>query len=163
MTVVVPWCTRMLGCPMGADHPGPCVVADGPARPASASAGVAPGLGSIDQGKARESGDHLKLDGGKDPWHLAPWEAFRTVIMVLAFGAKKYRPNGWREGMAYSRLYSATLRHLTAWWMREGLDPDTGFSHLSHAATCVCFLIAYELDATLRGNDDRPILQPRPL
>lgn len=95
-----------------------------------------------------------KLDTGKDPWHLAPWDAFRCVVSVLAFGAKKYAPRNWEKGMAWSRLFSATQRHLTAWWQREGDDPDTGYSHLWHAGCCVVFLIAYELRGV--GEDDRP-------
>lgn len=31
-----------------------------------------------------------KDDSGKDPWHLAPWDAFRAIVKVLRFGANKY-------------------------------------------------------------------------
>ena len=102
----------------------------------------------------REQGDNLKKDTGKDPWHLAPWDAFLCIVRVMAFGARKYSPRCWEQGMAYSRLYSALMRHLTAWWQRNGVDPDTGYSHLWHAGCCVCFLIAYELRGI--GEDDRP-------
>jgi hypothetical protein len=60
----------------------------------------------------------------------------------------------WEKGMAYSRLYAATMRHMTAWWEGETADPETGFSHLSHAGCCVLFLMAYELRGI--GSDDRP-------
>lgn len=101
-----------------------------------------------------ETGDHMKLDYGKDPWHLAPWDAFRGIVKVLAYGANKYRARGWEEGMDYSRIFSALQRHLTAWWNKEGVDSDTGYSHLWHAGCCIVFLIAYELRDI--GNDDRP-------
>lgn len=101
-----------------------------------------------------ESGDALKKDAGKDPWHLAPWDAFRCIVRVLAFGAQKYEPRGWEAGIAWSRCYAALQRHLVAWWQREGADPDTGYSHLWHAGCCICFLIAYELRG--KGEDDRP-------
>jgi dATP/dGTP diphosphohydrolase len=112
-----------------------------------------------------ESGDKQKLDHGKAPWHLAPWDAFKCIVLVLAFGAAKYRERGWEEGMQWSRLFSAAQRHLTDWFHNvdkgkgAGKDADTGYSDLWHAACCVCFLIAYEL----RGgkhltNDDRPKL-----
>jgi hypothetical protein len=96
-----------------------------------------------------------KHDTGKDPWHLAPWDAFREVVRVLAFGATKYAPRNWENGIAYSRLYSAALRHLTAWHEGEDRDPETGISHLAHASCCVLFMLAF----TIRGRvdvDDRP-------
>lgn len=98
-----------------------------------------------------------KNDDGKDPWALAPWDAFREVVKILALGAVKYAPRNWEQGIAYSRLYSATLRHLTAWWEGEDLDPETRKSHLAHAACCVLFLLAFVLRGTRRAElDDRP-------
>jgi hypothetical protein len=98
----------------------------------------------------------MKYDAGKDPWDLVPWDAVRCVVQVLAFGARKYRPRGWEAGMAWSRLYAALQRHLVAWWNREGVDPDTGYSHLWHAMCCVMFLVAYELRG-MHEFDDRPL------
>lgn len=95
-----------------------------------------------------------KDDTGKDPWDLAPFDAFRAIVGVLAFGAKKYGAYNWTQGMAWSRLYAATFRHLTAWWEGERADHETGLSHLAHAGACVCFLIAFELRGI--GTDDRP-------
>lgn len=104
--------------------------------------------------KLIENGDSLKKDYGKDPWHLFPWDAARGIVKVLAFGANKYSARGWEEGMDWSRCFSALQRHLTAWWHKEGVDPDTGYSHLWHAGCCIMFLIAYELRGV--GKDDRP-------
>lgn len=102
-----------------------------------------------------------KDDAGKDPWDLAPWDAFRAIVGVLGFGAKKYAPRNWERGMAWSRLYAATLRHLTAWWDGEERDPETGLLHLAHAACCVCFLLAYSQRRGTQmcsGTDDRPVV-----
>ena len=99
-------------------------------------------------------GEGRKDDQGKDPWGLAPWDAFRAIVKVLAFGAKKYAPRNWEKGMAWSRPYEALIRHMTAWWEGEKADPETGFSHLWHAGCCIVFLIAYELRGV--GADDRP-------
>ena len=96
----------------------------------------------------------LKFDDGKDPWQLAPWDAFRSIVKVLAFGAKKYEPRNWEKGMAWSRCYAALIRHMTAWWEGEHKDADSGFSHLWCAGCMLCFLIAYELRGI--GKDDRP-------
>jgi Domain of unknown function (DUF5664) len=100
------------------------------------------------------SGEGRKDDIAKDPWHLAPWDSFRAIVLVLQFGAKKYEPRNWEKGMSWSRVYSALIRHLTAWWMGEKLDPETGLSHLWHAGCCVVFLIAFEMRGI--GLDDRP-------
>lgn len=99
-------------------------------------------------------GSGVKADAGKDPWELAPWDALRAVVAVLAFGAGKYGARNWERGMAWSRLYSATIRHLTAWWQGEARDAETGLPHLAHAACCVLFLLAFELRGM--SGDDRP-------
>jgi hypothetical protein len=95
-----------------------------------------------------------KHDSGKDPWHLLPWDAAREIVVVLALGAAKYEPRGWEGGTDWSRYFSALQRHLTAWWMGEARDPETGRLHLAHAACCLLFLLAYELRGV--GRDDRP-------
>lgn len=96
----------------------------------------------------------VKHDGEKDPWHLLPWDAIGAIVKVLAFGAKKYAPRNWEKGMAWSRCYSALIRHMTAWWDGEDKDPETGMSHLWHAGCCIVFLIAFEMRGI--GADDRP-------
>lgn len=104
--------------------------------------------------KITDADPGLKFDDGKDPWHLAPWDAFRAIIKVLAYGEKKYTARNWEKGMAWSRPFAALMRHMTAWWEGEGKDADTGFSHLWHAGCCIAFLISYEIRGI--GTDDRP-------
>lgn len=98
-----------------------------------------------------------KFDTDKDPWHLLPTDAARGIVKVLSFGAHKYAERNWEKGMAWSRVYSACIRHLTAWFEGEQKDQETGFSHLWHAGCCIMFLIAYELRSV--GHDDRPSTQ----
>lgn len=105
-------------------------------------------------------GEGRKDDVDKDPWHLAPWDAFRAIVSVLRHGAARYGDRNWERGMAWSRPFAALQRHLSAWWMREGVDPDTGMSHLWHAGCCIVFLIAYELRGS--GADDRPTKELAP-
>ncbi|MCK1479342.1 hypothetical protein IVB27_32530 [Bradyrhizobium sp. 197] len=95
-----------------------------------------------------------KDDKGKDPWSLAPFDAFSAIVKVLKFGAEKYAPRNWEKGMLWSRPFDALMRHLTAWWEGEKCDSDTGYSHLWHAGCCIVFLIAYEIRGI--GQDDRP-------
>lgn len=96
-----------------------------------------------------------KDDQGKLPWHLLPWDAVGGIVEVLRFGAGKYGERNWETGIAYSRCYSALIRHLTAWWEREPCDEETGLSHLKHAGCCLLFLLAYEVRG-MTQYDDRP-------
>lgn len=96
----------------------------------------------------------VKHDQDKVPLHLIPRSWFDGPGQVLAFGAKKYAPRNWERGMDWSRPYGALMRHMTAWWDGELSDPETGMSHLWHAACCLMFLIEYEQRRL--GTDDRP-------
>ena len=98
--------------------------------------------------------DGWKADDGKTPYHLIAPELLEATGRVLDFGAKKYTARNWEAGMAWSRPFSALMRPMWAWWRGEAADPETGMSHLWHAACCIMFLIAYE-DRQI-GEDDRP-------
>ena len=95
-----------------------------------------------------------KEDGAKAPYHLIAPELLEGVAEALGFGQHKYAARNWEEGMAWHRPFSAMMRHMWAWWRGEDKDPETGLSHLAHAACCVMFLMAYEKRMT--GDDDRP-------
>jgi hypothetical protein len=102
-----------------------------------------------------------KDDDGKPRMDLIPSEALFGLAQVLTFGAKKYAPRNWEKGLAFSRVFAAAQRHLWAWQRGEDLDPETGLSHLHHAACCIAFLQTY----TARGQnhlDDRPNSPTRP-
>lgn len=96
----------------------------------------------------------VKHDADKLPHHLLPFDAIEELSAVLQFGASKYTERNWEQGMKWSRVFAALMRHLFAWWMKRGADPETGRSHLAHAMCCVAFLLAYELRGI--GTDDRP-------
>lgn len=83
-----------------------------------------------------------KDDAGKPPLRLLPWAALRAVARVLDFGASKYAVDNWKiVPSARERYADAALRHLAAWVDGELLDPETGESHLAHAACCILFLL----------------------
>lgn len=94
-----------------------------------------------------------KLDDDKKPWHLLPGDAVEEIVDILDFGAKKYAPRNWEKGMSWSRVFSALMRHMWAWWGGESRDSETGKSHLAHAGCCILFLIAFEKRGI--GIDDR--------
>jgi hypothetical protein len=95
-----------------------------------------------------------KDDMGKAAYHLLAPEFLDGTAQVLTYGAVKYGARNWEAGMNWSRPFAALMRHMWAWWRGEKSDPETGMSHLWHAACCVMFLMAYE--ARGAGKDDRP-------
>ena len=86
--------------------------------------------------------------------HLLPPELLEGTAAVLDFGQRKYAARNWELGMAWHRPFSSLMRHMWAWWRGEDSDPETGMSHLWHAACCIAFLMAYEQRKI--GMDDRP-------
>ena len=95
-----------------------------------------------------------KKDEGKIPLFLLPHIALEKIADIFGFGAKKYSEYNWSKGLKYSRLYSACLRHLFAWWKGKDIDEETGKSHLHHAGCCILMLIEHE--ELKLGQDDRP-------
>lgn len=100
----------------------------------------------------REEGN--KHDQNKTRYDLLPPELLEGTAAILTFGANKYGDRNWELGMAWGRPFGALMRHMWAWWRGEGKDPETGKSHLWHAACCIAFLMAYEERGI--GTDDRP-------
>lgn len=101
-----------------------------------------------------------KDDSAKSRPELIAPSIVDALAQVLAFGAKKYADRNWENGISFGRVFGAMMRHMWAWWRGENTDPETGMSHLWHAACCVMFLIEYERRVNLktlpRGLDDRP-------
>lgn len=102
----------------------------------------------------------MKHDTEKLRWDLMPWDALAEVASVLNLGAEKYEPWNWAKGMPYSRLFSSAQRHITAYWAGEDDDPETGESHVAHAATNLLFLLAFITQN--KGADDRPGVLAKP-
>lgn len=99
-----------------------------------------------------------KNDQDKVRLELLPPEALEEIAWILTFGAKKYDAWNWANGIAYSRVFGAILRHLWAWWLGENLDPESGRSHLAHASCGLLFLMTYE--KYNREFDDRFVRKP---
>lgn len=95
----------------------------------------------------------IKHDEGKPRLDLLSKVFLWGIAVILTEGVTEYGAHNWRGGMAWSRPYAALLRHLTAWWAGEDLDPKSGKSHLYHAGCELMFLTEYE--ATKTGQDDR--------
>jgi len=82
-----------------------------------------------------------------------PTEAIRALARVYAMGADKYERGNYRKGYDWSLSYSALMRHLWSFWQGEDIDPESGESHLMHAAWH-CFTL-FHFTQTQRAYDDR--------
>jgi hypothetical protein len=91
----------------------------------------------------------VKHDHGKLLMYLLQPEFIEGVVGVLTHGAVKYpAPDNWKCcPEPFERYYSALQRHLIAYAKGETADPDSGYSHLYHAACCIMFLAHFERDA----------------
>lgn len=94
-----------------------------------------------------------KDDAEKPPMALLDSQFLEGVARVLGFGAKKYAPNNWRGGIAYTRLISAAMRHLSAINRGEDIDPESQYPHVYHLGCTVMFLSG--MMATRPDLDDR--------
>lgn len=95
-----------------------------------------------------------KFDQDKVRLDLLPEEGLWEIGRVLTMGARKYGEHNWRKGMAWSRLFGAIKRHLSAMWQGEDVDPESGLLHAAHAACGTLMLLVYQLLGM--GTDDRP-------
>lgn len=95
----------------------------------------------------------MKFDGSKPRMDLIdPW-ALEGLASVLTFGAKKYAANNWRNGLGYSRVLAAMLRHISAIQRGEDIDPESSLPHIDHVGCCWMFLSNYM--KTDPSQDDR--------
>jgi len=96
-----------------------------------------------------------KWDDGKAEYAFLQSEVIEEVLKIYAGGAKKYGLGNYQKGIHYSRVFSAAMRHLWAWWRGQDLDEESGLSHLSHALWNIMTLLEYVKRGTYSGFDDR--------
>ena len=95
----------------------------------------------------------LKYDNDKPRMDLLDFDALEGLAKVLTFGAKKYDEHNWRNGISYSRLTAAMLRHLAALQKGEDIDAESGLPHIDHLGCCWMFLS--NMTKTRPDLDDR--------
>lgn len=75
------------------------------------------------------------------------------LVKVLEFGAKKYSPFNWAEGMKWSIPIACVHRHLLMIYSKgEQLDSESGQPHIAHVMANLLMLIYYH-DNNIEGND----------
>ncbi len=91
--------------------------------------------------------DGIKFDKDKIRYSLLPWDAIRSVVEVLEYGAKKYSVANWQKVPgARDRYFDAAQRHLIAWYLGENNDPESGLPHLAHCVCCILYLLWFQLN-----------------
>jgi hypothetical protein len=91
----------------------------------------------------------------KAPFSTVPSQPVAEVGLAMLEGALKYGRHNYRAiGVRTSVYYDACLRHLTAFWEGQDIDPDSGLPHIIKAVACLMVL----RDSQIMGNvvDDRP-------
>lgn len=107
-------------------------------------------------------GAFMKFDSDKLRYDLIPNEWHKGDAEILTFGAKKYKPNNWRNVEDAGRYIAALERHLSAFKqaIENGdsdmlLDKDSGLHHLKHLRTNAGFLLTLtECENTYEANRD---------
>lgn len=103
-----------------------------------------------------------KYDQNKPPMALIPPEAMLEEAKVWGFGAEKYGQYNFRNGISYTRILSALLRHAEAFNGGEDLDPETRLHHAAHIRCCAAMLIVFKDrkdldDRYARKHDDTKV------
>lgn len=104
-----------------------------------------------DKTKAQSGG--TKYDAEKPSMDLLDTTALVEMARVLDYGKHKYNAHNWRAGIQWSRTVAAIMRHVTAFNNGEDVDPETGISHIAHAAVNCMFLLNFQ--QTHKELDDR--------
>ena len=99
-----------------------------------------------------------KFDDDKLRLDLVPVAIKAAIARALGFGAKKYGRLNYRsgDGLEWTRIYGAFMRHVEAYHEGEELDPESGLCHLDHAAACLAMW--KDMKRHGKGIDDRPIV-----
>lgn len=103
----------------------------------------------------KESNPKDSIGVKKVPFSTVPSPVIAEVGLAMLEGALKYGRHNYRAiGARTSVYYDACLRHLSAYWEGQDIDPDSGLPHIIKAIACLVVL----RDSQLMGNsvDDRP-------
>ena len=101
-----------------------------------------------------------KFDNEKPDVSLVPKEAILGTAQALSYGAKKYGRHNYKEGIAFSRLTAAAMRHIIAFNDGEDIDEESGNPHLAHALASLSML-AFMVD-NRTDQDDRYVREKEP-
>lgn len=91
----------------------------------------------------------------KVPFSTVPAQVIAEIGLGMLEGSLKYGRHNYRvSGVRASVYYDALLRHITAWFEGEDIDPDSGLNHVTKAMSTLVVLRDAMINDML--NDDRP-------
>lgn len=87
----------------------------------------------------------IKADAGKPMLTLVPRQIIFDIAKVREYGQKKYGDKESWKSVEIERYRDATFRHFMAYLDNpQGVDAESGLSHLSHLACNIAFLCELE-------------------
>jgi hypothetical protein len=95
---------------------------------------------------------------GKPPISLIPREAIVQEAQALAFGATKHGVHAYRNGVKYSLLIDAAIRHILAFADGEDMDSEAKTNHIANARANLGMLL-YMFE-NHKEMDDRWVTDP---
>ena len=100
-----------------------------------------------------------KDSAGKLDWSFMPMQTLEGVARVFEKGAIPEKYNGrftWLPGIKYSKMHSAIIRHLFAWFYKGvNIDPESGEHPLSHVIANAMILLSFCNNGKNFDDDDR--------
>lgn len=76
------------------------------------------------------------MAGNKDvklpQFSLIPAYPMWEVAKVFGYGARKYEPRNWEQGIPFSSSIDALERHLALYKANQDIDIESGLPHLAH-------------------------------
>lgn len=94
-----------------------------------------------------------RFNQGKLAWHLVDFQALIPMVKVLMYGAKKYAPNQWKNGLSKQETLDSLLRHLFPLLSGEEVDAESGELHIGHI---FCNALFYSYFTTVDKTNARP-------
>ena len=87
----------------------------------------------------------IKADAGKAQLTLVPRQILFDIAKVREYGLKKYGERESWKAVEVQRYRDAAFRHFMAYLDDpDGVDAESGLSHLSHLACNIAFLCEME-------------------
>ena len=104
--------------------------------------------------KVKVDDQTVKADAGKPKLTLVPQQIIFDIAKVREYGLKKYGTSESWKDVDIQRYRDALYRHLLAYLKDpQGVDEESGLTHLSHLACNVAFLCEMENDISRKEKE----------
>lgn len=93
----------------------------------------------------------LRYNEGKLKWSLVHFESLTPLVRVMMYGAKKYAPDNWKNGMSKRDILDSLMRHVAALADGQEIDPESEELHIGHIMANAMFWQFYHLRGEQEG------------